>query len=134
MRLDKSPWSTPRIRRTPREPIRRLSIERTCASVAAYGLPSGRPLSGATVVLVTTVDSGTGGHAHDAQTRPLGTFFTMRENPNDTGYSRPRLAVQLDSAGRSGFVYRTSGVSGREWDQTRQRESLGARGFPRSRS
>ncbi len=101
-------WSDPRI------PERADFAD---VSVQATWEPSGRPAAAAVATLTVEPVDSSGGHNHDAGSRPKGTFF-----PPDAGNAelqtknrvRDHLEVALDAGGRGRAVYRTSGLSGLE--------------------
>jgi hypothetical protein len=79
-----------------------------------------RPADGAAIELTVEPVDTSGGHAHG--NRPKGTFFTTDDRPtagsDETqrkGVLRPALSLVADADGGAEAVYRTSGVSGREW-------------------
>ncbi|MGH2608633.1 MAG: hypothetical protein ACRDHF_06035 [Tepidiformaceae bacterium] len=56
-----------------------------------------------------------GGHAHHFNARPTGTFFAPGEDVDvPEGGLRGQVRVTLPASGDTVFMYRTSGVSGRE--------------------
>jgi hypothetical protein len=81
---------------------------------AAY-LPSRRPASGLSVTLVAAGLDGSGGHAHDTDARPSGTFFGDASAVDQArGGTRESVTVTLDSPGDATVTYRTSGLAGIE--------------------
>ncbi|HUG41577.1 MAG TPA: hypothetical protein VMM12_13900 [Longimicrobiales bacterium] len=81
---------------------------------------SRRPADGAGIDLTVEPVDTSGGHVHG--NRPKGTFFTSDDRPTAgtdadqrKGVLRPELSLTADGSGTAEAVYRTSGVSGREW-------------------
>ncbi|MGH2397581.1 MAG: hypothetical protein ACRDFW_11470, partial [bacterium] len=100
------------------ESNRRQQAQRTDTvrvHVRARFLPSGTPAAFAVVRLVSAPIFQSGGHAHDAFTRPVGTFFRVGDDVNvPTGGVRSQIRLNLPESGDTVLMYRTSGLSGRE--------------------
>jgi hypothetical protein len=89
----------------------------TQVSVQASWEPSGRPVAGAVALLTVEPVDSSGGHHHDAGSRPKGTFFpagASEQERQTKSRVQDHLEVTLDANGQGSAVYRTSGLSGLE--------------------